>query len=133
MTNHSIKELIYTYYCVNRKNSIILQIVYAAENSYNSQPLFWNVTIYNQFNKKENYLPRREVFISNIVPIHNTNIRILKKEEKKYSINVETLRVNDSKTHIAKYFIYENEIIIDLLKIKVSKDLTKLDINTIIP
>lgn len=130
MTNRSIKELIYMYYCVNRKNSIILRIVYAAENSY-GQPLFWDVITYNQDFKKEIYLPRKEVFIRNITPIFNINIRILKKEEKKYSIDIEIIRVDDNETHIVKCFIYENEIIIDLLKIKVSKDLTKLDVNTL--
>lgn len=123
MTNYNdIKELIYTFYCVNRENPITLKIV-AAENCY-SQPLFWDITTYKKdFNKYE-YLPRREAFIRNIVPKYNVNIRVVLKKEKKYFISIEIIRVDNDNC-----FTYENEIYMDQQKIKIEiEELTTFDL-----
>lgn len=124
MTNYNdIKELIYTYYCVNRENPITLKIV-ASEHCY-GQPLFWDVTIYNKDFSKTNYLPRREAFIRNIVPNYNVNIRVLEKEVKCF-ISIEIIRVDNSRC-----FVYENEIIANQ-KIKTEIDEpTTFDIDTL--
>ena len=124
MANYNdIKELIYMFYCVNRKDPITLKIVYS-EHCY-SQPLFWDVTIYSKDFSKTNYLPRREAFIRNIVPIYNVNIRVLEKEVKCF-ISIEIIRVDNGRC-----FAYENEIIANQkIKTEIGEP-TTFDINTL--
>ncbi|MEE3344140.1 MAG: hypothetical protein VZS44_08640 [Bacilli bacterium] len=124
MTNYNnIKELIYMFYCVNRKNPITLKIV-AAEHCY-SQPLFWDVMIYNKDFNKVSFLPRGEAFIRNIVPNYNVNIRVLEKEVK-YFISIEIIRIDNGRC-----FVYENEIIANQeIKTEIEEP-TTFDIDTL--